>query len=327
MRRNSMVLALSLMAAACGGPGSTTGNVDTKAVGIYATLGSNKVLVFAPDAVGNATPVRVIAGPHTGLSLPLGMAVDSLGQLYVANRLGASVTVYARGATGDATPIRTLTATGMGSPEALAIGPADDLFVSTCPGCGQSAGGQTAIFHFPTQGLQSDYQLGGPTNSQLTYPGSIALDGSKNLIVANAFGGKVLTFAPGASGDTLPIRSFSPGGNVQSVAFGNSSILLGMPGAGIQLYPASAGPGTPAASTIPPSATFQLQYPAGIFLDTSVTTPVLYVNDYGGTSIWIVKTQGTAPNLTALSTTSISGASTGLSAPLGLLVVTDGTQH
>lgn len=78
--------------------------------------------VFAPNANGNAgttaTPERYIGGALTGLAGIRQMALDSKGNLYVANRgdgsTNSSVTVYAPGASGDVAPIRTVEGSSTG---------------------------------------------------------------------------------------------------------------------------------------------------------------------------------------------------------------------
>lgn len=325
-------LCLALLAA-CGGGSSddttTTTPTSNASVppGIYVTNINNTIVSFALAANGNAAPQRSIAGSATGLSLPIGIGADKQGNLYVANRTGSSVTVYPGTSTGNVAPTRTLAATGMGSPGGLAIGPTDEVYVSTCPGCGQSAGGATGVFHFANSSSVSDFSLAG-ANTGMTVPGSIALDSNRNLYVANSFGGNIGVFAPGASGNSLPIRSFTlaAGGNLQSISVGansgNNAIALSIPGRGIDLFTLSASGGAlTAAATLAPSPTLPLAYPGGIYFDNSVTPPVVYINDFSANAVYVVQTAGTAPNLTVGSVRIISGAATGLSSPLGITVV------
>ena len=62
--------------------------------------------MYAPGAVGNAAPIRTIAGEGTGLDHPVGVALDTAGNVYVSNTY--TVTVYAPGASGNVAPIRTI---------------------------------------------------------------------------------------------------------------------------------------------------------------------------------------------------------------------------
>ena len=334
MKRKLFILTLLTAAvlAGCGGGGdsavttSTPPSTPAAAPGIYVTNANNTVTVFALDANGNTAPLRTLGGASTGLALPIGIATDRQGQLYVANRLGSKVTVYAITAAGDVAPTRSITAAGMGSPQGLAIGPTDDLYVSTCPNCGSGAGGSTGVFHFNNGSSTSDYQIAG-ANTGMTVPSNIALDSGRNLIVANSFGGNVAVFAPGASGNTLPIRSFtSPAGaNLQGMSLGpnsgNNAIALTVPGRGVELYTSTAGSGAVPAATLAASSTLPIGYPGGVFFDNSVTPPIVYLVDYGSSAVHVIQTAGTAPNLTVASVKTIAGAATRLSSPPGLTVV------
>lgn len=295
--------------------------------GIYVSNASdNSVRVFALDAAGNAAPVRVIKGAATGLSLPVGLDTDTQGNLYVANRSGAGVTVFPQVASGNVAPTRVLQATGLGAPQYLDVGPGGDVLVVTCPDCGTGGGGTTGIFHFALGASASDYSVAG-ANTGLTTPVGIGRDGTGNIFVANAFGGSVVVFAPGSSGNVAPIRSFSPGsGNAQSIAVGPNMVAVAVPGSGIQLYPLTAS-GAPSASAILGSPAVPLNYPGGMFIDGSTTPPVIYVADYGANAIHVIQTAGTAPNLTVASVRTIQGAATGLSGPLGVSVVRGAAGH
>lgn len=339
----AFALALASLAA-CGGGGSSTAPVATTPIdpigtpvttpisngsvppGIYVTNQNNSVTVFALDATGNAAPVRMLAGANTMLSLPIGIGVDHQGNLYVANRTGGTVNVYTASANGNVAPTRTITSPGMGSPQALTLGAGDDLYVATCPNCGSGNGGNTGLFHFSVNATAADYTLSG-SNTGFTVPANVELDKDKNVYVANAFGGNVAVFPPGNSGNTMPIRSFTPNVsvNVQAMSLGANSganaIALAVPSHGIELYDTTAsGPSNPA-STLAPSADFPLSYPAGVYFDNSVTPPVVYVNDYGASAIYVIQTAGIAPYLTVASVKTIHGPATGLAAPLGIIVV------
>jgi hypothetical protein len=91
-----------------------------KAGNIYVTVGETSqsgppgVLVFKKNAHGNVTPSRVIAGSNTQLVYPIGIALDSKDNVYVADDHagpsgGGSINVFSRGANGNVAPIRTIT--------------------------------------------------------------------------------------------------------------------------------------------------------------------------------------------------------------------------
>jgi len=102
------------------------------------------------------------------------------------------------------------------------------------------------------------------------------------------------------------------------MAYGNDSIFLAVPATGIAEFPATASGNASPAATIAPSG---LKYPGGIAIDVSVTPPVIYQVDYTGNALYVIQTAGLAPYLTAAGVTTISGAATGLSGPLDVLVV------
>jgi hypothetical protein len=304
-------------------PDATTPDAAPQAngagAGLYVSQAANQVLVFAPDATGNAAPVRTISGASTGLALPIGVAVDASGNLYVANRMGAGVTVYPPGASGDVAPLRTLAASGMQAAEGIAIGKNGDVFVSTCPSCGNSGGGQVGVFHFPAGATQSDYSIAGQ-NTGFTDPGSIALDADQDLVVGNSFGGTVSTFAPGATGNATPIGSFTPTPttNLQAIAFADATLFVATPDGLLSLFSPSATGDAMAAATF---SSLSVEYPAGVAIDTTTAQPVVYLVDTSGGVINIIQTTGSAPMFAPGTVTTIQGTATGLQTPLGIAIV------
>jgi DNA-binding beta-propeller fold protein YncE len=78
---------------------------------------NNSVTVYSRTASGSPAPIRTLAGAATGLSNPVGLAVDTVNnELVVANN-NDSVTVYSRTASGNTPPIRRLA--GAGPPSGL----------------------------------------------------------------------------------------------------------------------------------------------------------------------------------------------------------------
>jgi hypothetical protein len=298
----------------------TTDSGPNPGAAIYVTNQNNAVTAFALDATGNVAPVRTLSGATTQLSLPIGVTVDAQGEVMVANRQGGNVTVYAPLANGNVAPSRTLTATGMGSPQGLALGPTGDLFVSTCPNCGPANGGNVGVFHFPPMSAQSDSSIAG-ADAGLTDPGSIQLDESQNLWVANAFGGDVALFPAGSSGNATPTRSFTPmpATNIQSLGYGGGTLFVTAPSVGVELFASTtSGSASPAATLA--GSMLPLSYPGGVFIDSSTTPPTVFLVDYSANAVYLITTTGTAPNLAIGSVVTIQGAATLLSGPLGIFV-------
>jgi DNA-binding beta-propeller fold protein YncE len=79
-----------------------------------AVPGSGKILppsitVYAKNARGDASPVRVMQGPRTQMDWPTAIAVNpDRNEIFVANDGGNSVLVFDASTSGDATPIRVL---------------------------------------------------------------------------------------------------------------------------------------------------------------------------------------------------------------------------
>jgi hypothetical protein len=76
---------------------------------LYATVPlGDYVTAYPATANGDAAPVRVIVGPHTGLNQPTGIAHDGGGTIYVANTGTSTITEYPPNADGDVPPLRTI---------------------------------------------------------------------------------------------------------------------------------------------------------------------------------------------------------------------------
>src|SRR5689334_14378961 len=70
---------------------------------------SASITAYAPTAVGNAAPVRTIAGALTGLNYPEAVTTDTVNsELYVADFFGKAVRVFPLNANGNVAPTRTL---------------------------------------------------------------------------------------------------------------------------------------------------------------------------------------------------------------------------
>ena len=105
--------------------GSLNGNPDS-------------VNVFSAGSNGNVAPTAVITGPNTGLQLPAALALDSQGNIYVANAGSTAggadtITVYSPGTNGNSSPVRTISgsSTGLNSPAGIAIDSSGYVYVSS----------------------------------------------------------------------------------------------------------------------------------------------------------------------------------------------------
>ncbi len=92
----------------------------------YGERGAPSVFVYPAGSNGNLAPTDTITGSKTGLEYPAGIALDSSGNIYVADEDAASVFVYSAGSTGNVAPTATISGpdTGLASPEGIALIPA-----------------------------------------------------------------------------------------------------------------------------------------------------------------------------------------------------------
>jgi DNA-binding beta-propeller fold protein YncE len=79
--------------------------------------GDNSVVIFRRSDSGDAVPLRVIRGPRTGISSPMGVAVDAKNdEIWVANYGDHTAAVYARTANGNVAPKRIIRNAPEGTP-------------------------------------------------------------------------------------------------------------------------------------------------------------------------------------------------------------------
>jgi hypothetical protein len=173
------------------------------------TTGPPSIAVFAlPFAAGvdNVAPVAVIGGPATKLLSPFGLALDSSGNIFVAN-VDNTITEYrpptpsSYANPDNAAPVLTISI-GPGAPEGLAIH-GSTLYAST---------DDNTIKEYSLPGGNLIATITG-ANTKLAAPLGIDVDSSGNLFVVNAqvdtSGNQVLEFAPGANGNVAPIAVIS----------------------------------------------------------------------------------------------------------------------
>jgi hypothetical protein len=85
---------------------------------------ASDVAVFGRTTDGNVPPLRVIAGPATGISGPAAvLAYPVTNQVFVGNLYNHAVTVFGLSGNGDEPPLRTIqgSATGLRQPHAFAV--------------------------------------------------------------------------------------------------------------------------------------------------------------------------------------------------------------
>ena len=196
--------------------GAATGLVDATGVAvdaehnIYASnidAGSetiSDVLVFVAGSNGDVAPLQTSGGAHTELEFAWGIAVDTGGNIYVANQAlsGApsSVNVYAAGANGDVAPVRRIAGrnTGLVDPEAVAVDAAGNLYVAN------KYGSSIEVFAPGANGNARPIQAIGGSRTHVNLPAGIALDSAGDIYAGEYRVSEVTVFPPGATGNVAP---------------------------------------------------------------------------------------------------------------------------
>ncbi|HVN63889.1 MAG TPA: hypothetical protein VMT58_04585, partial [Candidatus Binataceae bacterium] len=93
---------------------------------------NDAVTIFRPGASYYDPPIDIINGWNTGLYCPTGIALDSSGDIFVADPPFNSIYIYGSGAIGNVQPIATISGsnTGLGFPWSIAFDASGKIYVS-----------------------------------------------------------------------------------------------------------------------------------------------------------------------------------------------------
>ena len=188
-------------------------------------LGGNYVTVYDLNSDRDAVPFANIRGTlpdralnalvagGSGLDDPLGIAVDPLGQIYVADMSGGAnytgeVLIFAPGSRGSAKPLARISGanTALLSTRAIAVDAIGNIYATTK---GNPLHLQSAVNVYSAGGsgdLLPNRVIGGP-HTGLTNPEGVAVDPKGKIFVSNngmTFSASVLVFPSGSNGDVPP---------------------------------------------------------------------------------------------------------------------------
>ena len=266
-----------------------------------------RITVYRAGSSGNVAPAITISGSHTGLSFPVGIAVDSGSNIYVVNDFTAgirngpdtnpSITIYSAGSNGNASPVAIIagsrTQLQYSAYGAIALDSHRNLYVA---GYENTVGDTINIFSPGSRGNVSPRDTVVGTNTDLSGATGFAFDADENLYVSNQFGGPnfgggITVYRASASGNVAPMSTITSSFNglnggaaaglavdrTGSIYVANDSGQMTEQGA-IDIYP----PGSYA--TVPPVATIAgpstgLSYPFAIGLDAAGNIGVLNSNN------------------------------------------------
>ncbi|HUO06542.1 MAG TPA: hypothetical protein VMU16_15210 [Candidatus Binataceae bacterium] len=294
--------------------------------------GSGSITSYLTTDNGNVTPQTTIDGSLSGdingsLNFPAGVAVDSAGQVYVANngtnQLNSSVAVFASGASGAATPIVFLIGqfnsecTGAGTP-------------FSC--CTAAATGTCGLFNDSCLAANTPYECcTGPktgtcvSGPELNRPSDIALDSTASPYVVNPPDNRITVYSPitGESGEiTVPPIASIAGANTtlnqpQGIALDSSdNVYVTNKGSNtVLIFPARSNGNVPPVRTISGGGS-GLNNPQGVAVDVNGQ---IYVTNFGNNTVTVYRagldnTAGSTPIVT------ISGGLSGLTGPNGIAV-------
>src|SRR6266516_60461 len=169
----------------------------TPAAFYVANFTGNSITVYAAGAAGNATPAASIAGSNTGLSVPVGIALDATGRLYVIDNFSNTITIYAPGAAGDATPAATIAGsnTGLNRPVGIAVDATGRLY-GTNFGSGNFS---IVIYTAGASGNATPAATIMGSNTGLNQPQFVALQGATPPQAINSLIGQVISPSLGFS--------------------------------------------------------------------------------------------------------------------------------
>jgi len=194
------------------------------------------ITIYSAGSNGNVAPAATIKGSATGLTNPVGIALDSDGDIYVGNtsryvdphvNYPASIEMFSAGSSGNAIPSAIIAGsqTNIGYPQGIAVDSERNIYTT---GYAVIANSSVAAIDVYAAGSTGDVAptaaIDGPTGLS---ENAIALDANGNLYVLNSSGGPVGTgsvteYSAGSIGDVAPnntITSSSTGINTsQAIA-------------------------------------------------------------------------------------------------------------
>ena len=301
------------------------------------------VLVYAAGANGNVAPVATISGSYTDLEYPYGIALDSSGDIYVADNTYGLVLIYpplgsSTGLLNEGPLTIGGSNSGMTAPTGIALDSSGNIYVTS--------GSVVFVFPSPFASCYPERECGGNeapiatisgSNTGLSGPDGITLDSSGNIYVADSGDSSVTVYPPLASlftqpdyPDETPIAAISTtmttgleeptgialdySGNIYVTDLGNMYYGGSIPPS-VFVYPAGSNGSVAPIATISGSNT-GLYDPRGIALDHSGN---IYVADQGDsppiTASVFVYPAGSNGNAAPVAT--ITGSNTMLVTPAG----------
>ncbi len=219
---------------------------------LYVTNNPYSITVYPVSAGRRPNPIITISGGNTQLVIPVAIALDSAGNIYVANEGivdgdPPSVTIYSAGSNGDVAPIARIAGpkTGLEAPSSVAVDSHGYIYVTNDSKSPKTPDSITVYAPGSKGDAIPARVISGPA-TLLSEPDGIAVDSSGNTFVTSRQSegescchAAVLIYAPGATGNVAPIESID--GDCAKLTM-SGGIALGPNG---NIYVTNPNPGAP----------------------------------------------------------------------------------
>lgn len=286
---------------------------------------TNAITVTLASGSGDIAPVRTISGSATTLNDPVGLAVDSSGNIYTENANGAytasayEIAVFGPTANGNVAPTRLINGadTGLGDSLSLAVDALGQIYASN-----QSLGDVTVYAPGASGDAVPSRTI---TAAGLTTPSGIAVDAAGLIYVLNGNGGTsgspnaLYVFAPTAGANATPLRMIS--GSATGLSFSvevavdstGNAYVANADGNSITVFGPTQNGNVAPLRTISGSNTL-LNGPLGLSLDRAGD---LFVTNQNGENV-VVFAPGATGNVAP--TRIFAGSQTGFATPYSIVV-------
>ncbi len=171
------------------------------------------VNVYPSGSDGNASPGATISGADTGLVFPDGIAIDSVGRLYVLNSAGGptrsgSLTIFPAGSSGDVFPTATIASnfTGLESPTDIAVDSIGNIYVAQFGA--DLAHSSVNIYSAGSYAVVPPIASITGANTGFDVPRAVAVDSDRNIYVLN-LSNAITEYPAGSSGDVTPTATLN----------------------------------------------------------------------------------------------------------------------
>jgi 6-phosphogluconolactonase (cycloisomerase 2 family) len=192
----------------------------------YVVTQNAVIVVFAGNLSGtvNVAPLATISGSNTGLSNPLGMALDSSGQIYIANCNGNGISVFAANPSGtlNEAPVATIAGsnTTLNCPSGVGLDSSGKVYVAN--GNGDNA---ITVYAASPSGTMNEAPLATITgsNTGLNNPGGIEFDSAGHVYTGSS-APSIQMFAAGPSGtlNETPLATITGSNTGLNVVYGTA---------------------------------------------------------------------------------------------------------